>query len=204
MARSILVATTNPGKLTELSAMLDMDIDWLSLKDFPDVAEVIEDGLTFQQNAKKKAMGYAKATGLWTIADDSGLVVDALDGSPGVNSARFSGPKEPDHDRTLIDNKNTAKVLKLLEGVAYEKRTARFICCLCMASPDEVLIETQGTLEGRIAHQKIGQNGFGYDPIFLVPRLNKTVAQLTKEEKNKISHRGNALKKLRQILIDPV
>jgi XTP/dITP diphosphohydrolase len=198
MKRKILVASTNPGKSAELRAMLDADVEWLSLSDFEGIAEIEEDGATFAENARKKAAGYAKATGLWTIADDSGLVVDALDGAPGVKSARFSGEKEP--DRTLLDHKNMAKVLKLLESVPAEKRTTRFVCCLCLASPEKVLAETEGKLEGLISAEPVGENGFGYDPIFFVPDLNKTVAQLTPEEKNAISHRGNAIRKLKPLL----
>jgi len=198
VAKKILVATTNPGKIAELRAMLGADVEWLSLSDFDKIAEIEEDGATFTENARKKALGYAKAAGLWTIADDSGLVVDALDGSPGVKSARFSGEKEK--DRTLLDRKNMAKVLRLLEGLPKEKRTARFVCHLCLASPKKILIETEGTLEGLINDQPVGENGFGYDPIFFVPHLNKTVAQLTREEKNAISHRGNAIRKLKPLL----
>jgi len=196
--RKILVATTNPGKLSEISALLDLDIDWLSLTDFPNINEVKENGRTFAENARKKAVGYAEQTGLWTIADDSGLVVDALGGQPGVTSARFSGKK--DKDRTLLDHKNMQKVLRLLEGVPKEKRTARFVCCLCLASPEKILIETEGKLEGFIAEKEIGENGFGYDPIFFVPQLGKTVAQLSREGKNAISHRGNAIRKLKPLL----
>jgi XTP/dITP diphosphohydrolase len=194
--KKILVATTNPGKIAELKAMLGGDVQWLSLADFGNIAEIEEDGKTFAENARRKALGYAKATGLWTIADDSGLVIDALDGAPGVKSARFSGEKEL--NRKLLDHKNMAKVLKLLEGVPAEKRTARFVCCLCLASPDKILIETE--FEGLIAEKETGQNGFGYDPVFFVPHLNKTVAQLSREEKNAISHRGNAIRKLRPSL----
>jgi XTP/dITP diphosphohydrolase len=194
----VLIATTNPGKMAELSAMLDMDLAFKSLADFPNLEEVPEDGATFAENARKKAIGYAKQTGLWTIADDSGLMVDALDGSPGVKSARFSGAK--DKDRSLIDHKNIAKVLELLKDVPTEKKTARFVCCLCLASPDKVLIETRGKLEGLIAEKEIGTNGFGYDPVFFVPHLNKTIAQLTANEKNSISHRGNAIRKLKPLL----
>ena len=194
----LLVATTNPGKIAELRAMLDFDLEWLGLSDFDGISEIEEDGATFAENARRKAVGYAQATGLWTIADDSGLVVDALDGAPGVKSARFSG--EEDKDRKMLDHKNMAKVLKLLEGVSGEKRTARFVCALCLASPEKILIETEGTLEGFIAERPIGENGFGYDPIFFVPSLNKTVAQLTREEKNAISHRGNAIRKLKPAL----
>jgi len=200
MRQRILVATGNPGKMAELKAMLDFDVEWLSLSEFTDIAEIKEDGVTFAENARKKALGYAKATGLWTIADDSGLVVDALDGAPGVKSARFSGEKLSDEDRTLIDHRNIAKVLKLLEGVSTEKRTARFVCCLCLAQPERIIAETIGTLEGLITDKEIGANGFGYDPIFFVPILNKTVGQLTAEEKNEISHRGNAIRKLKPLL----
>ena len=189
----ILIATTNPGKFAEITAVLDFNIDWLSLSDFPDTQEIKEDGKTFAENARKKALGYAKQTGLWTIADDSGLVVDALGGLPGVTSARFSGEKEK--NRQLLDHKNMQKVLTLLKGVPKEKRTARFVCSLCLASPEKILIETQGTLEGFIAEKELGSNGFGYDPIFFVPALNKTVAQLSAKEKNSLSHRGNAVRR---------
>jgi len=198
--KEILVATGNPGKIAELGAMLEADVRWLSLSDLPAMAEIVEDGTTFAENARKKASGYAKAAGLWTLADDSGLVVDALGGAPGVKSARFSGEKPKDADRTLIDHRNIAKTLELLKGVPQEKRTARFVCRLCLATPERILIETEGTLEGLITDREIGQNGFGYDPIFFVPDLNKTVAQLTGEEKNAISHRGNAIRKLKPLL----
>ena len=198
--KKILVATTNPGKITELRAMLDFDVEWLGMSGVGDIAEIKEDGSTFVENARKKAIGYAKATGLWTIADDSGLVVDALGGEPGVKSARFSGEKSKNDDGTLIDHRNISKVLKLLEDVPEEKRTARFFCCLCLASPESILIETEGTVEGLITNREIGKNGFGYDPIFFVPHLNKTVAQLTPEEKNAISHRGNAIRKFKPLL----
>lgn len=201
--KRILIATTNRGKAAELVAMLgdgDGDIEWLSLNDFGDLAEVVEDGETFAENARKKALGYAKATGGWTIADDSGLVIDALDGAPGVISARFSGEPLKGDKRELLDHRNMVKVLELMESVEEEKRTARFVCSLCLASPDEVLIETFGTVEGLITTEEAGSNGFGYDPIFFVPGLGKTAAQLSAEEKNQISHRGNALVKLKPLL----
>lgn len=194
----ILVASTNPGKIAELRAMLDLDVEWMELADFPNINEVKEDGETFAENARSKAIGYAKQTGLWTLADDSGLMVDALGGRPGVKSARFSGAKEK--NRTLLDHKNMAKVLKLFEEMPKEKRTARFVCNLCLASPEKILIETEGKLEGVIAEKEAGTNGFGYDPIFFVPHLNKTVAQLNREEKNVISHRGNAIRELKPLL----
>jgi len=204
--KKILVATTNPGKIAEIRAMLDFDVEWSGLADFPNINEIKEDGESFAENARKKALGYAEQTGLWTIADDSGLVIDALDGAPGVKSARFSGAK--DENRTLLDHKNMAKVLKLLEGVPKEKRTTRFVCCLCLASPEpvegaspgEVLAEAEGKLEGVIAEREVGENGFGYDPIFFVPSLDKTVAQLIRKEKNAISHRGNAIRELKHFL----
>ena len=190
--RKILVATTNPGKAKELSQLLKADVEWLSLADFPNINEVEEDGRTFAENARKKSLGYAKQTGLWTIADDSGLMVDALDGAPGVNSARFSGAKEK--NRELLDHKNMAKLLGLLENVPDEKRTARFVCSICLATPEKVLIETQGFLQGVIGRTQKGSNGFGYDPLFVVPASSKTVAQLSNEEKNQVSHRANAIK----------
>lgn len=228
--RRILVASTNQGKLAEIRQMLGAEVQWVSLSDFKDIAEIKEDGTSFAENARKKAVGYAKQTGLWTLADDSGLVVDALGGEPGVKSARFSGyspqrhedtkrkkiednPPTPPCDerrvtpqgagsdeRRIIDHKNMDKVLKLLEGVPKDKRTARFVCCLCLASPQKILVETEGMLEGIIAEKEVGENGFGYDPIFFVPRLKKTVAQLTREEKNAISHRGNAIRQLKPLI----
>lgn len=198
--KTILVATTNPGKVRELRAMLGDRVAWKSLADFPGIDEVPEDGETFAENARKKALGYAQATGLWTLADDSGLVVDALGGAPGVNSARFSGQRAAGADRKTVDRRNMDRLLSLLEGTAMEKRMARFVCCLCLAGPGEVLIETRGTVEGLIAEAPAGTGGFGYDPVFLVPGLGRTVAQLGDGEKNAISHRGNAIRELVPLL----
>lgn len=200
MKKTILVATTNAGKMAELSAMLDANVDWVSLADFPETQEVVEDGETFAENSAKKALGYAKQTGLWTIADDSGLCIDALDGAPGVNSARFSGEKLAGEERGLIDHRNIAKVLELMQDVPFENRGGRFVCHICLASPQEVIAETEGTLEGVIATEKTGDNGFGYDPIMFIPSMDKTAAQLTAEQKNAISHRGNAIAKLKPLL----
>jgi XTP/dITP diphosphohydrolase len=200
LSHVILVATTNPGKVRELRAMLDFDVQWKSLADFPGVEEVVEDGATFAENARKKALGYAQATGLWTLADDSGLVVDALGGAPGVNSARFSGDKPKGVDRKVHDRRNWEKLLLLMKGVPAEERTARFMCCLCLAKPGEVLIETQGSVEGVITTEPAGEGGFGYDPVFYVPQLGKTVAQIDDDEKNAVSHRGNAMRKLKPLL----
>lgn len=200
MRHKIVVATTNPGKIVELRAMLEGDIEWLDLEDFPGVGEVEEDGLTFAENACKKALYYSQATGLWTIADDSGLAIDALGGEPGVRSARYSGLHPEKNDRTLIDYRNIEKVLGLLEAVPEEARTARFVCCLALASPESILAETEGVFEGIISEQPMGENGFGYDPIFFVPGLNKTVAQIDQKQKNAISHRGSAIRKLKPLL----
>jgi len=208
--KKILVATTNPGKKVELDAMLsDLDIELCTLADFSGIQEVVEDGHTFAQNARKKALGYAQQTGLWTIADDSGLQVDFLDGAPGVNSARFSG-RHKDHGdpRNLIDHENIKKLLGLLEGVPQKQRTARFVCALALAMPGRVLVETFGTFDGRILTEQRGEGGFGYDPVFFIPELDKTVAQMTREEKNSMSHRFNALKnlkpKLKELLADQI
>jgi len=200
MDRKILVASTNPGKVAELSAMLAGEVEPVGLSDFAGVEEIAEDGRTFAANARKKAVGYARATGLWTIADDSGLVVDALGGRPGVESARFSQRRRQGADRRDVDRSNMAKVLKLLEPVEQGRRTARFVCCLSLASVGGVLLEAEGVLEGLITTEPMGENGFGYDPIFFVPELGRTVAQLTAEQKNAISHRGRAIAKLRERL----
>lgn len=198
MIREILVATTNQGKIKELREMLGRDAGWLSLADVGIELEVEEDATTFAGNAKKKAQAYAQASGLWTLSDDSGLVVDALDGQPGVRSARFSGVESD--DRSVMDRKNYEKLLSMMEDVPKEKRTARFMCCICLASPDAILLETQGAVEGVIALKPFGQGGFGYDPVFYVPEFGKTMAELHSGEKNRISHRGQAIKALQPLL----
>lgn len=193
----VLVATTNPGKVAELQDLLSQDIQWLSLADVASMPAVEEDGRTFAENARKKASEYARLSGLWTLSDDSGLVVDALDGAPGVFSARYSGTTG---DRAQVDRANSEKVLAGLQGLPEDRRSARFVCCLCLADPRHILAETTGTLEGRIHDSPVGDSGFGYDPIFFIPELQKTAAQLTAEQKNAISHRGNALRALRPTL----
>lgn len=169
--------------------------EWLSLRDFPNAPEVEEDGQTFAENARKKALGYAAATGLWTLADDSGLLIDALDGAPGVYSARFAADdyQREDTDRKTSDRLNYEKVLRLLKDVPDEKRTARFCCHLCLAKPGQILLEATGFVAGVINHKPMGEKGFGYDPIFFIPAAGKTAAQLDAAEKNRISHRANAL-----------
>ena len=203
MKHKILVATTNPGKLEELSQLLgDLNtrIHWKSLRDFPGVGEVIEDGSTFAHNARKKALGYAKATGLWTLADDSGLVIDALNSQPGVYSARFAADECTAADRKTLDAANYQKALRLLRDTPTAQRTARFVCHLCLADEKQALLEATGTVEGIINEVPVGENGFGYDPIFYIPSLDKTAAQLENHEKNQISHRGNAIRKFKPLL----
>jgi len=203
MTRTILVATTNPRKLEELTALLGQvgrDIEWLNLNEFPDIPEVFEDGETFADNARRKALGYAQATGLWTVADDSGLVTDALNGAPGVYSARYAADEYSGSNRKSMDAANWKKVLRQLKDVPDEKRTARFVCHLCLASPQKILLEATGTVEGVINHCPAGENGFGYDPIFFISSVNKTAAQLENHQKNEISHRSNAIRHFKLLL----
>ncbi len=189
--QNLLVASTNPGKLKEFREMMaDLPVNWLSLKDVGLAhMEVEETGDTFAANALLKAQAYSEASGLPTLADDSGLVVDALGGAPGVQSARYAPTAE----------ERNAKLLKALEGVDYEQRTAHFACVIALVMPDDVTVTTEGRVEGHIAMSPRGANGFGYDPVFLVDR-NRTMAELTSAEKNTISHRGRALARLYPIL----
>jgi XTP/dITP diphosphohydrolase len=184
----ILLATKNPGKLRELREITaGSDFDWIGLDEFPNVPDAVEDGLTFAENARRKALHYAQATGLYTLADDSGLEVDHLDGAPGVHSARFAGlPRS--------DEANNHKLLTALADVPAEQRTARFRCAMAFARPGEVLLESLGSVEGIILSQPRGQGGFGYDPLFLNPSLDKTMAELPAEQKHALSHRGQALR----------
>jgi len=186
MSRCILIATGNPGKLREIQAVMDdLPVDWSVLSDHPPMPEPVEDGETFYQNAEKKALHYARSSGLWTLADDSGLCVDALGGAPGVRSARFAGGAG--------DAANNQKLINALAGIAHKDRTARFICHIVLATADRVLASSSATIEGIIIDQPRGTNGFGYDPHFLVPELGKTTAELDPNHKNSISHRGKAL-----------
>jgi len=206
--RKILIATGNPGKFREISAVLSepavgIDIPpirWVSLDELPtQVPEPVEDKETFAANAALKACYYSHATGLWTLADDSGLEVDALDGAPGVHSARYSG-LQPGTPREEVTPANNAKLIAALAGVCPDRRSARFRCCLALASGDRILATADGTIEGRIIDEPRGAGGFGYDPHFLLPELGKTTAELPPEEKNRISHRGKALQRFRVLL----
>jgi len=192
----VVVATRNRGKIGEIAAYLkDENILIYSLNDFPSLREVKEDGKSFRENALKKARCVAESAGRLAVADDSGLEVHALKGKPGVHSARFAGEK-------ATDDENNQKLLEALKGVPPKKRGASFRCVLALVEPsgEEVIIEEE--CGGTILSQKRGDKGFGYDPLFFFPPLDKTFAELTREEKNRVSHRGKALARLNEILRD--
>jgi len=190
----LVLATRNPGKVEELNALLaDMDVNVLSLRDFPDMPEIEETGETFAENAEIKAATVARITGKLTLADDSGLEVDALGGQPGVHSARFGGPGASDRDKYL-------RLLELLQGVPDEVRTARFRAAVCIATPVGETVIVEGTCEGVIAREPSGEGGFGYDPIFYIPERDQTMAEVPSDLKNRISHRARAIQAARPIL----
>lgn len=185
---TLLLATGNPGKLRELRALVaGTPLMCVGLAEFPDVPTAEETGATFAENACLKALHYAGHTGLWTLADDSGLEVDALDGAPGVLSARYAGVPSD-------DAANNRKLIAALTGVAPAQRTARFRCAMALAEPGQVRAEATGTFEGLIVDVPRGTQGFGYDPHFLVPDLGCTSAELPSDVKNQRSHRGQALR----------
>ncbi|KHF40988.1 XTP/dITP diphosphatase [Halalkalibacter okhensis] len=186
--KEIVIATQNKGKIAEFKQLFH-GFEIRSLLDYPTIPDIVEDGETFAENAAKKAETLALHINQMVIADDSGLQVDALDGRPGVYSARYAGESKNDKN-------NMEKVLMELKDVPSEDRTARFICLIAVASPNQETKLYKGTCEGMIATEARGANGFGYDPIFYIPELDRTMAQLTAEEKNKRSHRANALKEL--------
>ena len=191
----VVAATKNKHKIDEIQAITkEFDMEIISRADagVPDI-EIVEDGDTFEENSEKKASGIMKLCGDITIADDSGLMVDALGGAPGVISARFAGEDGN-------DEKNNEKLLNLLSDVAPENRTARFVSVITMICPDGRKIVARGECEGHIIYQPKGSNGFGYDPLFVPVGFDRTFAELIGEEKNKISHRAIALQNLRKIL----
>lgn len=188
--RQLVFASSNPGKIKELQALLGEGWEVKSAKDFPQIPEVIEDADSFEGNAAKKARTFAKETGLWALADDSGLVVDAMGGRPGVYSARYA-PTE---------GERISKMLGELQGVPSERRSARFVCVLCLAMPSGEERLTRGTCEGSIGFAPKGSQGFGYDPIFVLPD-GKTMSELSREEKSAISHRGNAFRAMLPLLM---
>lgn len=192
--KEIVIATRNPGKMREITSILESSqIKFLSLLDFPEIPEIIEDGTTFAENAQKKAMVISRLTGRLAIADDSGLCVQAWQGKPGIFSSRFAGENATDKERYQ-------KLLREMQGIPLAKRRAAFFCAIAIASPQGKVQVVEGKCSGLISLSPRGTHGFGFDPIFLLPKLGKTMAELGPEEKNKISHRARALKKLKKIL----
>ena len=206
--QEIVLATRSKDKIREIKAILkDLNLKILSLSDFPSIPEILEEGKTFEENAIKKARISADLTHKLSLADDSGLEVDALGGKPGVYSSRFAGEKAD-------DLKRNKKLLKLMEGVSPDKRTARYQCVIVIAKPQGVSNKSltngikapkgvkifKGSCEGLIGNELRGSYGFGYDPLFIVPEYNCTMAELKPEIKNKISHRAKALEKAKEFL----
>lgn len=191
--KQVVIATKNKGKAKDFEALFaPLGYEVVTMFDVAPDLEIEETGTTFEENAVLKAETLAKQLNTIVIADDSGLAVDALNGEPGVYSARYAG----NHD----DEANIVKVLEKLQGVPTEKRTARFYCALAIAGPDMETTTLFGTCEGFILEEKRGTNGFGYDPIFFVQALNRAMAELSPEEKGSISHRGNAIRQLKEKL----
>jgi len=185
---TVVLATRNQHKIQEIRALLaDMPIRFLSLADFPDMPEVVEDGTTCQENAVKKARETAAGSGHWALADDTGLEVEALDGRPGVYAARYAGEQA-----TYTDNCN--KLLEELQDIPVEQRAARFLTVMALADPQGKAEVVEGALQGQITDRFYGSEGFGYDPVFYVPDAQKTLAEMTLVEKNACSHRGQALR----------
>jgi len=190
----VVIATRNPGKFREIKEILGpLGLEVLSLRDFPEIPEILEDGQTFEENAVKKAAAISQQTGRVAIADDSGLAVDALQGRPGVFSSRYAGENASDADRYR-------KLLKEMGGVPEGQRGAAFMCSVAIASPNGKIEVVKGECRGKIALAPKGNHGFGYDPVFYFPELGKTMAELEPEVKNRISHRARALEKLKSIL----
>ncbi len=190
----MIIATRNKGKIREIrGALKRLDLRIHALSNFSGVPEIEEDGKSFTENALKKARFYSKYFGKLTIADDSGLEVDSLNGLPGIYSARYAG-------EGTSSQENNRKLLREMQGLPISKRGARFVCILAVASPDGKEITIEGSCKGRIGFKEKGRRGFGYDPLFILPTRGKTMAELSLEEKNKISHRGKALKKLKRLI----
>ncbi len=220
MGKHLIVASSNKNKMIEIKSILkDLDVEILSMQEAGIDVEIIENGKSFEENAAIKAMTVAKAAGEMAIADDSGLVIDALDGAPGIYSARFMG-----HD-TSYDLKNDELIRRVnaycrekeaeragaaasetdlpgaeADGTPGPERSARFVCAVAVAWPDGKTVSAKGVMEGRIAYERMGSNGFGYDPIFFLPSHKMTSAQITADEKNRISHRGQAFRAMHELL----
>lgn len=199
--RRVFIATSNPGKLRDFAGAAAVHgIEIAAIPNFSSLPLVVEDGTTFEQNARKKAEAYSRyLPGEIVVADDSGLEIDALRGEPGVHSARYAAPdliqKQPhEADTNTDDDANNARVVRELKGLPYEKRTGRFVCVLAAARNGKTLATFRGTAEGIILDAPRGSNGFGYDPLFYFPSINKTFAELGAEEKSRYSHRGAAFR----------
>lgn len=196
----IIFATGNAGKMREIKEIMkDIPIEVISMKDAKMVSNAEENGTTFEENAFIKAEEIAtisreKKYNDIVIADDSGLEIDVLNKEPGIYSARYMGEDTPYHEKNM-------NLISRLEGIPDEKRTARFVCAIACILPDGTRISTRATIEGRIGYEEKGEGGFGYDPIFYVPEYNCSTAELTMEQKNKISHRGKALQQMKEQLI---
>jgi XTP/dITP diphosphohydrolase len=189
----LLLATTNSGKLKEITGILEgVPIELVTLNDLDPIAEPHETGATFAENARLKARYYSTVTGLASVADDSGIEIDALDRAPGVHSARWHGTDYPAKFR---------KIQELFRERGVSGSTARFVCCVALADRDSILVETTGTVEGGIVAEPRGSNGFGYDPIFYYPPFGCTLAELDREKKASVSHRGKAFRALREYLL---
>ena len=194
MIRELVLATGNPNKQQELKALLeDTGLNILTLADFPGVPDIEEDGTTCQENAIKKAQGIAQFTKCWALADDTGLEVDALDGRPGVYAARYAGEQATYED-------NCQKLLKELESIPSSQRSARFMTVIALADFLGNVETAEGELFGQITNTQQGTSGFGYDPVFFVPEVGKTLAEMSFDEKNRISHRAVAFRKAKEIL----
>jgi XTP/dITP diphosphohydrolase len=190
----LLVATTNPNKVKEIRQLLDgANVEVITLDGWPDLVAPEETGRTFEDNARLKAIYYARATGQLTVAEDSGIEIDALGGVPGVESARYAG------EETSYPEK-FARLYAALDRTGSRDSAARFVCALAMASPDAILFEARGVIEGRVAQEPAGSGGFGYDPFFFYPPYGRTLGQVTPAEKLAVSHRGQAFRKLREHL----
>lgn len=196
MIKRIIFATGNAGKIREIKEIMgDMNIPIISMKEAGIISDVEENGTTYEENAtiKAKAVAALAGEGDLIMADDSGLEIDYLNKEPGIYSARYLG----EDTSYRIKNRN---LIDRLSGVPDEKRTARFVCAIAAVLPDGKVLTTRGVIEGRIGYEEAGQGGFGYDPIFYVPELGKTTAELTEEEKNDVSHRGRALRAMKEEL----
>ena len=191
----LIIATHNNDKEKELKSVLDnFPVEVMSLDQFPEIGEIEETGSTLYENAKLKAVTVNKITNMPCLGDDTGLEVDALNGAPGVYSSRYAG------ENVSYEN-NVTKLLRELRSTPYEKRTARFRTIIFYTDGDRELY-TQGEIQGVITENPRGTNGFGYDPVFYIPEVKKTMAELTSAEKNKLSHRGQAMRKFRKLLLD--